>query len=113
MQDWTPIVFGDRRSAVRTPPHKAANPANPMLQLDSETEELRHERVSHAVADAVRRARAERGLSQRDLACALSRPTQAIQELEAGRGAPDNALVARIEKHLGIKLPRTRKATKP
>jgi transcriptional regulator with XRE-family HTH domain len=51
---------------------------------------------------ALRRAREEAGLSQRALARAVGRTHGAAWQWEEGRGAPDPATVARLEKLLRL-----------
>ncbi len=50
-----------------------------------------------------------KGLSQKDLAAKLMIPAKTIQDYEAGKAIPNNALIAKIERTLGCKLPRNSK----
>lgn len=60
---------------------------------------------------ALMQARAAKGLTQKQLAQLAQVPVQRIVAMENGTALADNALVASLERHLGDKLPRTRKKT--
>lgn len=58
---------------------------------------------------AIMKARAAKGITQKALATQLNMQPQVIQEYENGKGVPNNAVIAKIEKALGCKLPRVPK----
>ena len=58
---------------------------------------------------AIQKARAAKGLTQKQLAQQLNMQPQVINEYESGKGVPNNAINAKIEKALGAKLPRVPK----
>ena len=114
-QDWTTITFGSNTT------RPATRPARPMADvprtacgrtaaaLQDESDELKHQMVNPDLKQALAQARLAKGLSQKALAQALNLPAQQIATLENGTALPDNKLVACLECHLGVKLPRTRK----
>ena len=119
-QDWKPVVFEDPRRTTTKEASGALATARPGAstgpplartspQLEEETEELSHLRVSSDLRVALMQARAVKGLSQKELATQLNMPHATIVSLENGKALADNALVARLERHLCCKLPRTRK----
>ena len=55
------------------------------------------------------KARTAKGLTQKQLAAQLNLQPQVINEYERGTAIPNNAVIARIEKALGAKLPRAPK----
>ena len=55
-----------------------------------------------AFRQAFRRARETSGLSQRAVAAAVGRTGSAVWQWEEGRGAPDQATVAKLEEVLGL-----------
>ena len=87
--------------------------------------------VSQELRIAIAQARQAKNISQKDLAAKLMIPAkvssqrrhshrfnsdwseffvvQTIQEYEAGKAIPNNALIAKIERCLGCKLPRVAK----
>eukprot|EP00286_Rhodomonas_abbreviata_P027127 CAMPEP_0181303816 /NCGR_PEP_ID=MMETSP1101-20121128/8778_1 /TAXON_ID=46948 /ORGANISM="Rhodomonas abbreviata, Strain Caron Lab Isolate" /LENGTH=69 /DNA_ID=CAMNT_0023409451 /DNA_START=9 /DNA_END=218 /DNA_ORIENTATION=+ len=64
--------------------------------------------VSRDLRIALAQARQAKNLTQKDLAARLMIPTKTIQEYESGKAIPNNALVARMERNLGCKLPRSK-----
>merc|ERR550537_2194600 len=55
---------------------------------------------------AIQKGRAAKGLTQKQLATQLNMQPQVIQGYENGKEVPNNAVIAKIEKALGCKLPR-------
>ncbi len=52
----------------------------------------------------IRNARSQKGMSQKDLAMKLNEKLTVLSKVEAGDMRPDDKLVAKLEKELGIKL---------
>ncbi|KAJ8665183.1 hypothetical protein QAD02_006845 [Eretmocerus hayati] len=73
-------------------------------KLDRETEELKHETVSLDLGKLIQQGRQAKGLSQKDLATKVNEKVQVITEYEAGRGIPNQLVIGKIERALGIKL---------
>ena len=48
--------------------------------------------------------RQSKGLSQKDLATKINEKPQIITDYEAGRGIPNNLILGKIERAIGIKL---------
>ena len=82
-----------RKSAAGTNKHAAA-PAAPARKLDETTE----------VRAAIQRARVAKGWSQAELAKRISERAQVVQEYESGRAAPAQAVLAKMERALEVKL---------
>ncbi|EOD28180.1 hypothetical protein EMIHUDRAFT_447165 [Emiliania huxleyi CCMP1516] len=78
-------------------------------KLDAETEELKHKTVSKDLRLAISKARTAKGLTQKQLATQLNMQPQVINEYESGKAIPNNAIIAKIERALGAKLPRAPK----
>ena len=77
--------------------------------LEEETEQFKHKTTGTELRLAITQARAAKGLTQKQLAASLNMQPQVIQEYEKGTAIPNNAVIARIEKALGAKLPRAKK----
>ncbi|KAL7307933.1 endothelial differentiation-related factor 1 homolog [Trichogramma pretiosum] len=73
-------------------------------KLDRETEELKHETVSLDLGKLIQQGRQAKGMSQKDLATKVNEKAQIIQDYEAGRGIPNQLVIGKIERVLGIKL---------
>lgn len=77
-----------------------------------ESEDTAVETVSHDIKIAIQKARQVKGWNQKQLAEAISAKPDIIRDYENGKAIPDNALIAKIEKATGVKLPRAPKGGK-
>jgi len=68
-----------------------------------------HETVSHDFKVALQQARLAKKMSQHELANCLNEKNSVINEYESGKAIPNNAVIAKIERALGCKLPRAKK----
>ncbi|KAL5279923.1 EDF1 family protein [Megaselia abdita] len=73
-------------------------------KLDRETEELRHSKISLDVGKLIQQGRQSKGLSQKDLATKICEKQQVVTDYEAGRGIPNNLILGKMERVLGVKL---------
>ncbi|XP_042101339.1 endothelial differentiation-related factor 1 isoform X1 [Ovis aries] len=73
-------------------------------KLDRETEELHHDRVPLEVGKAIQQGRQGQGLTQRDLATKINEKPQVIADYESGRAIPNNQVLGKIERAIGLKL---------
>ncbi|KAJ8941180.1 hypothetical protein NQ314_010479 [Rhamnusium bicolor] len=73
-------------------------------KLDRETEELKHETIPLDMGKLIQQGRQAKGLSQKDLATKINEKPQVITDYEAGRGIPNNVIIGKIEKAIGLKL---------
>ncbi|KAK3242088.1 multiprotein-bridging factor 1b [Cymbomonas tetramitiformis] len=73
-------------------------------KLDNETEELSHERVSTDLKKAIIQGRSAKGLTQAQLAQQINEKPQIIQEYETGKAIPNNQILSKMERILGVKL---------
>jgi len=73
-------------------------------KLDRETEELKHDHVPLEVGKLIMQGRQSKGMSQKDLATKICEKPQVIGDYEAGRGIPNQQVLGKIERVIGIKL---------
>lgn len=73
-------------------------------KLDRETEELTHKTVSTDVGKAIQRARQDLQMTQKDLAVKVNEKPQIIQEYEQSRAIPNQQILGKLERALGVKL---------
>lgn len=73
-------------------------------KLDRETEELSHQKVGLDVGRFIQQGRQAKNFTQKDLATKINEKPQVINDYEAGRAIPNSQLLAKLERHLGIKL---------
>lgn len=60
----------------------------------------------------IQKARVAKGLTQKQLAGAMSIPVSIIQGYEGGKVVPSGAFLAKLERHLGCKFDRPKKGHK-
>lgn len=72
--------------------------------LDRETEELHHDRVNKDVARAMQQARIAKEWTQADLARNVNEKQQVINEYEQSKAIPNQQVLSKIERALGVKL---------
>jgi len=71
-----------------------------------ETEETKHNRVDKSLSKAIQQARMAKKMTQKDLATAINEKPQVIGEYESGKAIPNGQIIVKIERKLGVKLPR-------
>lgn len=73
-------------------------------KLDRETEELHHDRVGLDVGRLIQQGRQAKSMTQKELATKINEKPQVINDYEAGRAIPNQQVLAKIEKIIGMKL---------
>mmetsp|Transcript_9062 Transcript_9062/g.12165 ORF Transcript_9062/g.12165 Transcript_9062/m.12165 type:complete len:178 (+) Transcript_9062:55-588(+) len=71
-----------------------------------ETDELKHSKVDKSLSKAIMQARTAKKLTQKDLATAINEKPQVIAEYESGKAIPNPQIISKMERKLGVKLPR-------
>lgn len=72
--------------------------------LDAETEELKHKHVDLSVGKLIQQGRAAKEMTQKDLATKICEKPQVVTEYESGKAVPNQQILAKMERALGIKL---------
>ena len=106
-QDWETVRFGS--SGAKEKERGNGRGRSKMAKLDAETEELSHVKVPLSLQRALSEARVAKGITRKQLASKLSVPVQSVEEYETGKCVPDNSFVAKMERELGVRLPRAPK----
>ncbi|KAK7271286.1 hypothetical protein RJT34_27061 [Clitoria ternatea] len=84
--------------------NKKTGPLVNPRKLDEGTEPATLERVAGEVRHAIQKARVEKKMSQAELAKQINERTQVVQEYENGKAVPNQAVLAKMERVLGVKL---------
>lgn len=108
-QDWTPVTFNKRATAnanatVATSSSSLANVGVYKAASDDDVKKTKY--VSKATSDAVKTARCEKKLTQKELAQKCSMDAAIINEVERGGGVYNAAHINKIQYALGVKIPR-------
>ncbi|CAN0178560.1 unnamed protein product [Phaeothamnion confervicola] len=86
-------------------------PAN-ARKLDEETEEFKHQTVDRSLAQAIQQGRLAKGMTQKQLGTAINEKPQVVAEYESGKAIPNPAILTKLDRALGIHLPRPPKKNK-
>jgi putative transcription factor len=82
-----------------------SNPEGQRLtKLDATDDVVPTKKLDPAVGRAIQLARAEKKLTQKDLATKINEKPQVINDYEAGRALPNQQLLGKMERALGVKL---------
>merc|ERR1712014_508331 len=77
-------------------------------KLDENTETFRHETVSHDFKMALQQARLAKKISQSALATAINEKGTVINEYESGKAIPNGAIINKLNRALGVRLPKAK-----
>ncbi|KAA8524233.1 hypothetical protein F0562_010656 [Nyssa sinensis] len=130
-QDWEPVVIRKKApSAAAKKDEKAVNAARRTgaeietvkkfnastnkaassstslntKKLDDETENLSHDRVPTELKKNIMQARMDKKITQSQLAQMINEKPQIIQEYESGKAIPNQQIIVKLERALGVKL---------
>lgn len=82
-----------------------ANPEGQRLtKLDNTDDVVSVKKVDVSVGKTISQTRQEKKLTQKDLATRVNEKPQVINDYEAGRAVPNQQVLAKIERVLGVKL---------
>ncbi|KAI3855043.1 hypothetical protein MKX03_018437 [Papaver bracteatum] len=87
--------------------NKKSSSAVPVVdarKLDEAGEPAALERVSTEVRQAIQRARLEKKMSQAELGKQINEKPHVIQEYESGKAIPNQIVLGKLERVLGVKL---------
>ncbi|KAK3198626.1 hypothetical protein Dsin_022041 [Dipteronia sinensis] len=73
-------------------------------KLDEDTETLSHDRVPTELKKAIMQARMDKKFTQAQLAQMINEKPQIIQEYESGKAIPNQQILTKLERTLGVKL---------
>lgn len=83
---------------------KINNEGQRLTMVDRETDIVKPRKLDSAVGRAISRARAEKGMTQKDLATKINERTTVINDYEACKAVPNQQILGKLERVLGIKL---------
>ena len=109
-QDWTTVVL-NKRTAANVPkesaPKSTPSLANVGVYKAASDEDVKKTKyVSKATSDAIKAARCEKKLTQKELAQKCNMDAAIIGEVERGGGVYNAAHINKIQNVLGVKIPR-------
>ncbi|KAK9476267.1 multi protein bridging factor 1-domain-containing protein [Lipomyces japonicus] len=75
-----------------------------LAKIDRENEIAPPAKIDLTVGKAISKARLEKKLTQKDLAVKINEKANVINDYEAGRAVPNQQLLGKLERVLGVKL---------
>ncbi|ANB13389.1 Mbf1p [Sugiyamaella lignohabitans] len=82
----------------------ASSEGQRLTKIDRENEVAPPAKISMDVGRALQKARQDKNLTQKDLATRVNEKPTVINDYEAGRAVPNQQLLAKIERVVGVKL---------
>lgn len=83
---------------------KASPEGQHLTKVDRSDEIIVPKKVEASVGKAIQKGRQDLKLSQKDLATKINEKPTIVNEYESGRGVPNQQVLAKMERVLGIKL---------
>ena len=77
--------------------------------MEESTEDFKHASVNKELSKAIAQARLAKKMTQAQLATAINERPQVIQQYECGQAIPNSQIISKLDKALGIHLPRGKK----
>merc|ERR1739842_14292 len=87
--------------------------AKPKKVRVDETDDFRTDKIGKNFSVALQQARLKKGWKQQQLAQQLNVRQTVINQYESGKAKPNSALIAKMNRILGVKLPPIQKAGQP
>ena len=114
-QDWNTVDIGKSSSfgggkvktenkamtSIKINPNSSKN-----IKLEEETETFKIQKSGQELGKALMKARMAKGKSQKILANDIKERVQVIQQYESGKAIPNPQIITKLERLLGVKLPR-------
>jgi putative transcription factor len=75
-----------------------------IIKLENENEELSHSKISSNVRMEIQKARVAKKMTQKELANKINEKVEVIQSYENGKAIPDNRILQKLRRVLGIRL---------
>ena len=77
-------------------------------KLDEHAETFRHQTVSHDFKLALQQARLAKQWTQAQLAASINEKASVVNDYESGRAIPNGVVVVKINRALGVQLPKAK-----
>ena len=84
----------------------SAHTASVNARKIEESDELKLKKVDKSLSKAIQQARMAKKMTQKDLATKINEKPQVVGEYESGKAVPNGQLISKMERVLGVKLPR-------
>jgi putative transcription factor len=82
-------------------------------KLEEATDVGKIAKVDKSLSKAIMQARTAKKMSPKELATAINEKPQVVAQYESGKAVPNPQLISKLERKLGVKLPRPGKSKAP
>jgi putative transcription factor len=114
-KQWETVVIRKKKSVSDAPKETQVKTTQPkskglvntdinMRKLENDTENTAHERVSPELKKQIIQARIAKKLTQSELAQKINERPQVVQEYESGKAIPENKVLQKMSRVLGVTL---------
>ena len=105
-QDWNAVTFNNSEYKQKLLANKERSNSVSRKQFNSETTKLE---APKNLGQLIAQARTAKGVNQENLAKQSGIAKQVLNKWETNKETPNNSEIAKLEKILGVKLPRCKK----
>ncbi|RLN32550.1 hypothetical protein BBJ28_00016198 [Nothophytophthora sp. Chile5] len=77
-----------------------------MRKLEEDVDNFKHEAVDRSLSQSLMKARMEKKMTQKALATQINEKPQVIADYESGRAIPNGQIISKLNRALGVQLPR-------
>ncbi|CEH12636.1 mbf1-domain-containing protein [Ceraceosorus bombacis] len=98
------ITENDRKTAAGHNKGHAGPEHGHLAKLDRENEVAPPSKVAPSVGKAIAQARQDKSLTQKELGTKINEKPQVVAEYESGKAIPNQVILGKLERALGIKL---------
>ncbi|GMF64929.1 unnamed protein product [Phytophthora lilii] len=106
---WVSLILTDG-AGTNKGAHSAAN-VN-MRKLEEDTDNFKHDAVDRSLSQALMKARMAKKMNQKQLGTLINEKPQVIADYESGRAIPNGQIISKLNRALGVQLPRGPKKKK-
>ncbi|CAO3656779.1 unnamed protein product [Mucor hiemalis] len=96
-------IATDKKSTLTNSSH-ADTDHRRIAKIDRENDVAPPPRVDVSVGKAIQKGRQDKGITQKDLAQLINEKPQVVNEYESGKAIPNQGVLGKMERSLGIKL---------
>merc|ERR1712083_84809 len=107
---YTPSKSNKKKKSNKTGANDDQKQKPKKVRVDEQQEDFRTDKIGKNFSVALQRARLKKGWKQQQLAQQLNVRQTVINQYESGKAKPNSALIARMNRILGVKLPAVQKA---
>ncbi|PVU99034.1 hypothetical protein BB559_001061 [Furculomyces boomerangus] len=97
-------VVTERKGAILNKAHHANTDHQFIAKLDRDDDVSAPQKIDLTVGKAIQKGRMEKKLTQKELGVKINEKQTTINDYEAGRAIPNQMVLGKIERALGIKL---------